>query len=292
MAKKYVGSITLAAFMEIVKTELGKKMDLRDVLSTLENYDASTDADKLVAASAIKALKDQVNTIVAGDGKVNDSDKLDGYDSSDFVLKADLLADTSAFDNADNQTATDKAISAKLAYQIISLIKAIDADGDGKADVAANAEQLGGKAPGYYATASNGDGKADMAADSEMLGGQTPDYYAKASDITGVVKVGEDGKVPSDVLPSYVDDVIEGYLDTVNNGDGTSTLTFYEDEAKATAITGERGKIYVDLGSANSQCYRWSGSTYVKVSDNDMVEITDEEVTQMWNDALAAAVYE
>lgn len=292
MAKKYVGSITLSAFMEIIKNELGKKMDLREVLSTLENYNAENDADKLVAASAIEAIKTQIETITGEGGKVNDSDKLDGHDSTEFVLKDELLADVSAFDTVENQTATDKGITAQLAYQIISLIKAIDADGDGKADVAANAEQLDGKAPGYYATATNGDGKADTAADAEKLGGQTPDYYAKASDITGVVKVGEDGKVPSDVLPSYVDDVIEGYLDTVDNGDGTFTLTFYEDEAKATAITGERGKIYVDLSSANNQCYRWSGSTYAEVSSNDMVEITDQEVQDLWDAALASAVYE
>jgi hypothetical protein len=60
------------------------------------------------------------------------------------------------------------------------------------------------------------------------------------------------GKVPASELPSYVDDVIEGYY---NNG------VFYSDPTFETPITGEFGKIYVDLISNTS--YRWSGSVYV-----------------------------
>lgn len=63
------------------------------------------------------------------------------------------------------------------------------------------------------------------------------------------------GKVPASELPSYVDDVIEGYYD---NG------TFYEDSAHTTPLTGETGKIYIDLDTES--CYRWSGSVYVKIS--------------------------
>lgn len=61
----------------------------------------------------------------------------------------------------------------------------------------------------------------------------------------GVATLGSDGKVPSAQLPSYVDDVVEGTL-----------ATFPE--------TGETGKIYVDTSTNKS--YRWSGSTYVEIS--------------------------
>ena len=63
------------------------------------------------------------------------------------------------------------------------------------------------------------------------------------------------GKVPASELPSYVDDVIEGYY---YNG------AFYEESAHTTTITPETGKIYIDLSSEN--CYRWSGSVYVQIS--------------------------
>lgn len=259
MAKKYVGSVTLAAFMEIIKTELGKKMTVRDVLTSLDSYTAATDADKLVAAAAINALKEQIASFGTS-GKVNDSDKLDGHDSAEFLLKTELLADKGDFDtDAANQTATDKGISAQVAYQILAMIKAIDANGDGKADTAANAEQLGG---------------------------QAPDYYAKAADLTGVVKVGADGKIAEDYLPSYVDDVVDVYYDETAG-------KIYSDAGKANEITPETGKIYIDITGGNNKCYRWSGSAFVKITSGDeMVELTDTEIQTMWDTALAAAVYD
>ena len=72
---------------------------------------------------------------------------------------------------------------------------------------------------------------------------------------SGVASLDESGKVPSTQLPSYVDDVIEGYL---HEG------KFYEEEGHSTEITGESGKIYMDLTSENT--YRWSGSTFVEIS--------------------------
>ena len=62
--------------------------------------------------------------------------------------------------------------------------------------------------------------------------------------------------VKSSVLPSYVDDVIEGYY---YNG------AFYSDSSHTTAITGETGKIYVDLPTNTT--YRWTGTAYVSISN-------------------------
>lgn len=64
------------------------------------------------------------------------------------------------------------------------------------------------------------------------------------------------GKVPESQLPSYVDDVIEGYY---------FENKFYEDAEHTIEITAEKGKIYVDLTADPSKCYRWSGSTYVQI---------------------------
>lgn len=74
---------------------------------------------------------------------------------------------------------------------------------------------------------------------------------------SGVAELDSSGKVPSSQLPSYVDDVLEGYY-----GDATS---FYKDSGKTTLYTGETGKIYVDLST--NKTYRWSGSAYVVVSE-------------------------
>jgi len=73
----------------------------------------------------------------------------------------------------------------------------------------------------------------------------------------GVAELDSNGKVPSSQLPSYVDDVIEGYY--YNN-------KFYEDSAHTTEITGATGKIYIDLVS--NKTYRWSGTGYAEISES------------------------
>lgn len=65
-----------------------------------------------------------------------------------------------------------------------------------------------------------------------------------------------DGKVPSTQLPSYVDDTAEGYY---------YDSKFYEDAQHTTEITGEAGKIYIDISSNKS--YRWTGSVYTRIDE-------------------------
>ena len=63
-----------------------------------------------------------------------------------------------------------------------------------------------------------------------------------------------DGKIPAAQLPSYVDDVVEGYL---YNG------AFYSDSQHTQQITPEDSKIYLDL--PNNKTYRWDGNQYVEI---------------------------
>lgn len=74
---------------------------------------------------------------------------------------------------------------------------------------------------------------------------------------SGVATLDATGKVPSSQLPSFVDDVLEGYL---NATDGK----FYEESTYATEIPAEGGKIYTDL--SNNKTYRWGGTVYVEIS--------------------------
>lgn len=76
----------------------------------------------------------------------------------------------------------------------------------------------------------------------------------------GVAELGEDGKILAAQLPSYVDDVIEGYLHT----DGK----FYKEEGHTTPITGESAKIYIDLTGGKNVTYRWSGTVYSPVGSS------------------------
>lgn len=74
--------------------------------------------------------------------------------------------------------------------------------------------------------------------------------------VNGVAELDASGKVPASQLPGYVDDVVEGYL---------SGGKFYEESGHTTKITGESGKIYVDLST--NKTYRWSGSAFVVISE-------------------------
>ena len=67
----------------------------------------------------------------------------------------------------------------------------------------------------------------------------------------GVATLAGDGKVPSNQLPSYVDDVVE--------------VANYA----ALPVTGETGKIYITLD--NNKVYRWGGSVYVEIAANQAV---------------------
>lgn len=83
--------------------------------------------------------------------------------------------------------------------------------------------------------------------------------------VNGVATLGSDGKVPANQLPSYVDDVVEGYF----NAD-----KFYKEETHQILINGEQSKIYVDLHT--NATYRWSGTAFIAVS-NPLDYATQEE---------------
>lgn len=75
----------------------------------------------------------------------------------------------------------------------------------------------------------------------------------------GIATLDENGHVPSSQLPSYVDDVLEGYY---YNGE------FYEDDQHTQTMSPSSSKIYVDLHT--NVTYRWGGENvgYVEISSS------------------------
>ena len=74
----------------------------------------------------------------------------------------------------------------------------------------------------------------------------------------GVAELDNNGKVPSSQLPSFVDDVMEGYYKTDSD-------RFYEESTFTTLIEPVAGKSWVDIPANKS--YRWTGSVYVRVDE-------------------------
>lgn len=96
--------------------------------------------------------------------------------------------------------------------------------------------------------------------DGKLNGKANSSHTHAAADITSVNASAITGIIDAKNLPSFVDDVIEGYY---------SNSKFYKtkssDGAYTTEITGESGKIYVNLN--DNKTYRWSGSAFVVISE-------------------------
>ena len=72
----------------------------------------------------------------------------------------------------------------------------------------------------------------------------------------GVASLDGSGKVSSDLLPSYVDDVVEV--------SGISSIT-----------TGEVGKVYIDI--LDNLCYRWGGSSFIKITSGEVSSVAGKK---------------
>lgn len=98
--------------------------------------------------------------------------------------------------------------------------------------------------------------------DSKLSGKAASSHKHGAGDITSVNASAISGVIAAANLPSFVDDVLEGYYGSdgvfYKNHDASSGK--YSD-----AYTGETGKIYVDFNT--NKTYRWSGSAYVVISE-------------------------
>lgn len=89
----------------------------------------------------------------------------------------------------------------------------------------------------------------------------------------GIATLLGDGKIPSSQLPSYVDDVVECYAiyDKDNTGN-LSNIQIYTDAAHTNSITGETGKIYVNVAENEpGYQFRWTGSAFVQISAGGLV---------------------
>ena len=74
----------------------------------------------------------------------------------------------------------------------------------------------------------------------------------------GYAELNEYGYVKTSQLPGFVDDIIEGYYNSIDG-------KFYTTESYTSEIIPEGGKIYVSLDS--NKTYRWSSSSYVVISE-------------------------
>lgn len=98
-------------------------------------------------------------------------------------------------------------------------------------------------------------------------------FVATKGKANGFASLDGNGLVPSSQLPSYVDDVIEVYATyDVSETGKLSNIKLYSDPDHANPITGESGKIYLNITQGEpSYQFRWSGTQFVDSNTSSLI---------------------
>ena len=99
------------------------------------------------------------------------------------------------------------------------------------------------------------------------------DFVATKGQANGFASLDGKGLVPSSQLPSYVDDVIEVYATyDISTTGKLSNIKLYSDPDHANPITGESGKIYLNITQGEPPYqFRWSGTQFVDSNTSSLI---------------------
>lgn len=99
------------------------------------------------------------------------------------------------------------------------------------------------------------------------------DFVATKGKANGFASLDGNGLVPSSQLPSYVDDVIEAYATyDVSETGKLSNIKLWSDPDHANPITGESGKIYLNITPDEPPYqFRWSGTQFVDSNTSSLI---------------------
>lgn len=91
-------------------------------------------------------------------------------------------------------------------------------------------------------------------------------FVATKGQANGFASLDAKGTVPANQLPSYVDDIIDVYATYDKSATGELTnIKLYSDAAHQNAITGEAGKIYINITNGEPPYqFRWTGTIFAR----------------------------
>lgn len=91
-------------------------------------------------------------------------------------------------------------------------------------------------------------------------------FVATKGKANGFASLDANGTVPANQLPSYVDDIIDVYATYDKSATGELTnIKLYSDAAHKNAITGEAGKIYINITNGKPPYqFRWTGTIFAR----------------------------
>lgn len=98
-------------------------------------------------------------------------------------------------------------------------------------------------------------------------------FVATKGQADGFAPLDGNGLVPANHLPSYVDDVIEVYATyKVSSTGGLTNVQLYTDATHQTLVTGESGKIYINVANGEPPYqFRWSGTKFVDSNTSSLI---------------------
>lgn len=98
-------------------------------------------------------------------------------------------------------------------------------------------------------------------------------FVATKGQADGFAPLDGKGLVPANHLPSYVDDVIEVYATyEVSSTGGLTKVQLYTDATHQTPVTGESGKIYINVANGKPPYqFRWSGTKFVDSNTSSLI---------------------
>lgn len=91
-------------------------------------------------------------------------------------------------------------------------------------------------------------------------------FVATKGKANGFASLDANGTVPANQLPSYVDDIIDVYATYGKSATGELTnIKLYSDAAHQKAITGEAGKVYINITNGEPPYqFRWTGTIFAR----------------------------
>lgn len=205
------------------------------IASDLRKIKIGNGVDAWSALSFANLTPEEVQTLISAASHTHSNKAV--LDATTASFTTTLLNKLNGIADGANKTIVDSAMSSTSTNPVQN--KVVKAQLDSKVPTS---RTVNGKALSTNITL----GAGDVGALSTSLKG------AK----NGLAELDANGKVPSAQLPSFVDDVLEGYY---------KDSKFYKDAEATSEITGETGKIYMDL--TTNKTYRWSGSAYVVISE-------------------------
>ena len=283
MSVKYLDSNGLLYLWSKLKVMFaGKVATIRYDSNKIQKSNDGTTFSDVVSASDLVAdgggvknlvlngatLTPTSNSIDLGNLKTQQTAKTDPSAEGNSLTFIDTLTQ-----NANGEvTATKKTVYAAAPY--------VDAENVGQdgllsANDKAKLNGVSAEAKKVESSLTNGNIKID---------GVETTVYSLPSTVVQTVE----GLVPAELLPSFVDDVIEAYP---VSGATKLTAGWLSKTNGGTAFTPETGKIYVLMVdytetvsgesvvvyAANTQ-FRWGGTAYVKLNDGGVSSITNAEI--------------